>query len=85
MENAVMEERHAHEVMEMMVNSGKQYSRASLVAAIRERFGAEVRFYTCSASGLSAEELVEFLTRKGKFSGTEEAFVFNPGKMCQGH
>ena len=80
-----MEERHAHEVMEMMVSSGKRYSRASLVAAIGERFGEGIRFYTCSASGLSAEELVEFLAKKGKFEGTEEAFVFNPGRMCQGH
>ena len=35
-----MEERHAHEVMEMMVASSQPYNRASLVAAIDERFGA---------------------------------------------
>ena len=80
-----MEERHAHEVMEMMIGSGRQYNRDGLVAEIREKFGAGTRFYTCSASGLSAAELVEFLARKGKFSGTEEAFAFNPGRMCQGH
>ena len=80
-----MEERHAHEVMEMMITSGKQYSRASLVEAIEERFGKGVTFYTCSASGLSPEELVQFLEMKGKFVGTEEAFAFNPGRMCQGH
>jgi probable metal-binding protein len=80
-----MEERHAHDVMEMMISSGKQYSRESLAAAIRERFGEGVTFYTCSASGLDPEELVQFLEMKGKFTGTEEAFAFNPGRMCQGH
>jgi probable metal-binding protein len=71
--------------MEMMISSGKDYSRTSLAAAIREKFGEGVTFYTCSASGLSPEGLIEFLAMKGKFSGTEEAFAFNPGRMCQGH
>lgn len=81
----LMSERHAHEVMEMMVCSGKTYSRASLAADIRQKFGDNVTFYTCSASGLSPEQLIEFLAMKGKFSGTEEQFIFDSGRMCQGH
>ena len=80
-----MEERHAHEVMEMMITSGKAYSRVSLATEIREKFGEDVSFYTCSANGLSPEQLIEFLAKKGKFSGTEESFVFDSGRMCQGH
>jgi probable metal-binding protein len=81
----VMEERHAHEVMEMMISGGKRYSRTSLAAEIREKFGAETSFYTCSMKGLSPEQLIEFLSQKGKFSGTEDSFMFDPGRMCQGH
>lgn len=81
----VMEERHAHEVMEMMITSGKSYNRTSLAADIREKFGSETTFYTCSMKGLSPEQLIEFLAQKGKFSGTEDSFVFDPGRMCQGH
>ncbi|MEX0320684.1 MAG: YecH family metal-binding protein [Puniceicoccaceae bacterium] len=80
-----MSERHAHEVMEMMVRSGKRYNRESLAAEIRETFGAATTFYTCSAEGLAAEELIEFLAAKGKFFGTEDSFVFDTGMMCQGH
>ena len=79
------EERHAHEVMEMMITSGKAYSRESLAEEIRAKFGETVSFYTCSANGLSPEQLIEFLSMKGKFSGTEESFVFDSGRMCQGH
>lgn len=80
-----MTEQHAHAVMEMMVSSGRAYSRESLLAEIEERFGREVRFYTCSASGLSPRELIEFLAMKGKFRGSEEAFYFDPGRVCQNH
>ena len=80
-----MEERHAHEVMEMMLASGKSYNRASLAAEIRARFGAKTTFYACSAKGMTAEQLVDFLAMKGKFTGTENNFVFDPGRMCTGH
>ena len=80
-----MEELHAHEVMEMMMTSGKSYNRTSLATEIRETFGANTRFYTCSANGLSPEQLIDFLAMKGKFGGSEEAFYFNPSGMCQGH
>jgi len=81
----VTEERHAHEVMEMMLRSGKAYSRESLAAEIRENFGPNVTFYACSASGMSPEQLIDFLAMKGKFSGTEMSFIFDPARMCQGH
>lgn len=80
-----MEERHAHEVMEMMLASGKAYNRASLAAEIRSNFGDKATFYACSAKGMSPEQLIDFLAMKGKFSGTEQSFVFDPGQMCQGH
>jgi probable metal-binding protein len=81
----VMEERHAHEVMEMMITSGKPYNRETLAAEIRDKFGSGTTFYTCSMKGLSPEELIEFLAQKGKFSGAEDSFIFDPGRMCHGH
>ena len=35
-----MESIHGHEVLNMMIESGEQYSNASLEAAITARFGA---------------------------------------------
>ena len=84
MEN-VLEEQHAHAVMEMMINSGKTYSRKSLVEEIREKFGENALFHTCSVNGLDPHQLIDFLAAKGKLVGTEEAFSFDAGRMCQGH
>ena len=53
--------------MSMMIASGLTYTRESLIAAIVERFGAGARFYTCSASGMTPDELINFLAERGKF------------------
>lgn len=60
-----MESIHGHEVLNMMIESGEQYSNASLEAAITARFGEQARFHTCSAEGMTAAELVAFLEAKG--------------------
>lgn len=74
---------HGHEVLEMMIDSGRTYSRTSLIEAIDQKFGPQARFYICSGGGMRAAELVDTLIAKGKFMGTETAFVFNPARSCQ--
>ena len=49
---------HGHEVMEMMLEEGGHFTRASLREAIEARFGADARFHTCSASEMDAEALI---------------------------
>jgi len=78
-----MESIHGHEVIEMIQGAGRPFTRSGLVGAIGERFGAAARFHTCSAEGLSAEELVEFLMAKGKFFVAEEGMTLDPSKVCQ--
>ena len=70
-----MESIHGHEVLNMMIESGEQYTHASLEAAIKARFGEQARFHTCSAEGMTAGELVAFLAAKGKFIPSEEGQV----------
>jgi len=79
----VANEIHGHAVLQMMDESGETYSRASLLAAIDKRFGAEARFFICSGSGMTAEGLIEALAAKGKFVGERESFRFDPSRMCQ--
>ena len=69
-----MDSIHGHEVLNMMIESGEQYTHASLEAAIKARFGEQARFHTCSAEGMTAGELVAFLAAKGKFIPSEETF-----------
>ncbi|MGY3941883.1 YecH family metal-binding protein [Aeromonas tecta] len=74
---------HGHEVMEMMLAQGGQFSRASLKQAIDTQFGADARFHTCSASEMDAEALIELLAKRGKFIETEQGFQTRADKICQ--
>ncbi len=73
---------HGHDVLHMM--EGNSYaSKQQLVDAIIENFGTEERFCTCSATDMTAEELVTFLEERGKFkpAGTDY-FTVDITKVC---
>jgi probable metal-binding protein len=74
---------HGHEVIAMMMTSDVPFTRASLVATIQAKFGANTRFYTCSASNMSADELVTFLEQRGKFTPQGAGFNVDPARVCQ--
>ncbi|MFY9995355.1 MAG: YecH family metal-binding protein [Leclercia sp.] len=74
---------HGHDVLTMMIDSDEQYTEQRLIAAITARFGEEARFHTCSASDLTAAELVAFLAARGKFIPLEEGFSTHESKICR--
>jgi probable metal-binding protein len=74
---------HGHEVLNMMIESGEQYTEQSLVAAIHARFGETERFHTCSAEDMTAGELVAFLAARGKFIPAAEGFSTHESKICR--
>ena len=77
-----MEQIHGHEVIKLMVQSGKAYTRASLLADIVAQFGPDARFYTCSAQNLTPDGLIDFLQAKGKFVPYEQGFRTSADLMC---
>jgi probable metal-binding protein len=78
-----MEQIHGHEVMQMMLQSGKAYTRESLLTDIIANFGPNSRFFACSAENLTPEGLIDFLEAKGKFVPGEEGFQTSPDLMCK--
>lgn len=74
---------HGHKVLNMMLESAETYSEKSLVEAITRQFGEQARFHTCSASELTAAELVAFLASRGKFIPAEEGFSTHESKICR--
>lgn len=58
---------HGHEVLHFMLENSDGFTRDELIAAINARFGKATRFHTCSAQGMDAMTLVDFLAAKGKF------------------
>ena len=80
---AMTPEIHGHVVLEQIIAARRTFTRETLVAFIRESFGREARYHTCSAAGMDAAELVDFLAARGKFTGTPDAFTIDPARMCR--
>ena len=74
---------HGHDVIAMMMEATQPFTRESLIGAILDRFGPDTRFYTCSAEGMNAAELVTFLEERGKFMPAGPGFQINPERVCQ--
>lgn len=72
---------HGHEVLAMM--QGHSYTEKSLLEAIIEKFGAEDRFYTCSAENLTAQGLIDFLKEHGKFCRWMPASRSTPARSAK--
>jgi probable metal-binding protein len=78
-----MNQIHGHEVLNLMLASGKIYTKASLVSEIVDRFGTEARFHTCSAENLTADQLVAFLESKGKLVPQQSGFQTSANLLCK--
>jgi len=74
---------HGHEVMQMMLNLDRSFTRESLRESIHEQFGTDARFFTCSAQDMTADELIDFLAQRGKFVETDSGFNTAPDRICQ--
>lgn len=73
---------HGHDVMHFMLENGGSFTRDSLRDAVVEHFGKDARFYTCSAQGMTAEQLIDFLAAKGKFVEGKDGFNTKAEKIC---
>ena len=73
---------HGHEVVQMMLQTGKHYTRATLQKEIEEIFGKDATFYTCSAFNMTADELIDFLDARGKILPMDDGFTTDPSKIC---
>ena len=58
-------------------------SEKCLLEAIIEKFGADERFYTCSADNLTAQGLIEFLKEHGKLKPVGEGFTVDTKMVLQ--
>jgi len=78
-----MESIHGHEVIHLIAEADRAFSRQELVGVIATKFGANARFHTCSAEDLSADGLVGFLVERGKLFGDEHSLALDASKVCQ--
>lgn len=78
-----MESIHGHDVIDMIQRADRAFTRAELVSAIEAEYGADARFHTCSAEGMTADGLIEFLASRGKFLPSDSTLSIDPSKVCQ--
>ncbi|MBK8575401.1 MAG: YecH family protein [Elusimicrobia bacterium] len=74
---------HGHDVMRMMVEAGRSYTESQLEEAIVQRFGAEARFHTCSASEMTPKELIGFLKMRSKFIEEDNQLSMAGKNICE--
>jgi probable metal-binding protein len=73
---------HGHEVIHMMTEASQPFTRAALKVAIIAKFGPDARFHTCSAEGMDADGIIDFLQARGKFLPDVAGLAINPAKVC---
>jgi len=73
---------HGHQVMEMMAESGKTYTKQTLKAEIATHFGEDARFHTCMGSDLTADQLLTFLASKGKLVESTQGISMPLEQRC---
>ncbi|AMO56775.1 hypothetical protein GZ77_02595 [Endozoicomonas montiporae] len=67
---------HGHNVLNLIREHNQPVNIDELLTAISQHFGTESRFHTCSAEGLSADQLVELFLAKGKLVLENEQIHF---------
>jgi probable metal-binding protein len=78
-----MESIHGHDVMHMIADAARPFTRDELLVEISNKFGESARFHTCSAENMTASELVDFLADRGKIQGGESAMKVDAADICQ--
>jgi probable metal-binding protein len=57
---------HVHDVLDILRSSPQEYSIDGLLTHLNEKYGEEVRFTNCAERLLSIDQLLSFLTERGK-------------------
>jgi len=60
------EQIHGHEIMALVAKYPEGIATGTLTDKVAQEFGADARFFTCSAENLSLQELVTFLGERDK-------------------
>jgi probable metal-binding protein len=78
---------HGHDVIHLVhqaAQAASPFTRQTLAAEISRRFGDGVRFHTCSAEGMTLDQLLAFLLMRGKVVERAGVLTVNIAEVC-GH
>jgi len=72
---------HGHEILHHLLDH--EPTPEALKEHVEKTYGTEATFHTCSAEGMSLEELMAFLGERGKIALVKGRLVADPEKICQ--
>lgn len=73
---------HGHDVLHLVAEAGRALTRTEIESVLVGRFGRDARYFTCSAAGMTAAEIVEFLAARGKLVESDGGLTTDRGRMC---
>jgi probable metal-binding protein len=73
---------HGHDVIHLIRDAAEPFTRQTLAAEIDRRYGADARFHTCSAGGMTLDQLLAFLIARGKVIETAGQLRPDMSKVC---
>ncbi len=78
-----MEELHGHKILGYIKKLPTTTIKADVISAVVKEFGENVRYYNCSNSGYTAEELITFFEEKGKVIFNESGYTYDREAGCK--
>jgi probable metal-binding protein len=73
---------HGHIILERIIEAGGTMPLGSL-QSFAESHGRDATYFTCSASGMSFEELLQFLSTRNKISIADGQVTVYVENMCR--
>lgn len=67
--------RHIHEVLNILYTPGKEYTTEELYIELKEQFGDEVTFASCSENVFPLQEVIPFLLSRNKIRLEENNII----------
>ena len=76
------EQVHGHEILDLVAAHPKGISAENLTQLANEKFGPDVRFFTCSTEDMSLPDLLAFLLERDKIQRNEDLIVSGGSPAC---
>lgn len=73
---------HGHEILHFVHAAQPPVTRAQLIAHVTKTYGADARFCTCSAAGMTFDDLLGFLVAAGKIVERGGVLYTDMSKVC---
>jgi probable metal-binding protein len=73
---------HGHDIIDLIRSAPAGFTPEDLATEVTNRFGAAARFHTCSAGGMTLDQLLQFLFMRNKITEREGKLWIVEENVC---